>query len=281
MNCSGIKYILFPAGFSLVLFYLSLVLYLALRQKHLVFLPTYAYPTRSPKEIGIGFEEHFYNFPNGDTIHLWFIPAQNPTKETILFCHGNSGNLGNRLEIIKTLYSLGLNLLVFDYRGYGASKGNIGEKTTYQDAEAMLNFLKKEKGITESQIIVYGRSLGGGVAAELALRHPNIKGLILDSTFTSLPDIGQHYYPYIPVRWVLRYRYENIKKIRKITPPKLIIHSQEDEVIPVSHAHRLYKAAKPPKYLLILPKGTHTNCFIESQKDYLSGITKFLSNLKS
>ncbi len=280
MNWLGIKYILLPAGLSLVLFYLSLIFYLAFRQKQLIFLPTHTYPTRSPKEVGIEFEEHFYQFPNGDTIHLWFISAQNPTQETILFCHGNSGNLGNRLEIIKTLYNLGLNILIFDYRGYGASKGAIGEKTTYQDAEAMLNFLKEKKGITESHIIAYGRSLGGGVATEIAFRHPNIKGLILDSTFTSLPDIAQHYYPYIPVRWVLNHRYENIRKIKKITLPKLIIHSQEDEVIPISHAHRLYKAAKPPKYLLILPKGTHTNCFMVSRKEYLSGITEFLSNIK-
>ncbi len=244
-----------------------------------MFLPSCFPPTHSPKDIGIDFEESFYLYPNEESVHFWFIPASKETKNTILFCHGNSGNLGDRLEIIKVLHSLDWNLLIFDYRGYGASKGIPSEKNTYQDGEAMIHFLKEKKGIDESWIVVYGRSLGGGIACELALRHPHLKGLILDSTFTSLPEIGQRYYPYIPVKWILRYRYENLKKIKRISIPKLIIHSKQDNIIPVSHAHKLFEGAKDPKKLLILPHGDHTTCFISSQEEYLSGIKEFLSRL--
>ncbi len=280
MSWWEIRHIISVVVFCLILFYAFLVLYLYIRQKNLVFLPTPSYPIHTPKEIGIDFEEHFYQYPNGDTIHCWFIPAQSPTKTTILFCHGNSGNLGDRLEIIRVLRDLGVNLLLFDYRGYGASRGEVSENNTYEDGERMIEFLKEKKDIHESDIILYGRSLGGGVATELSSRHPNIKALILDSTFTSLPEIGQHYYPYIPVKWILKYRYDNLGKIKRIKSPKLIIHSQEDEVIPVSHAHKLYQAALPPKDLLILPKGGHNDCFIVSQEEYLSGLKSFLAKIE-
>ncbi len=276
MNWQIVKIAVFNLLFSSLLIYISILIYLFFRQSYLIFLPKKGKIYHTPKELSIPFEVHKLELTENQTIYLWFIPASKPTQTTILFCHGNAGNLEDRLEILKVLYQLGTNLVLFDYRGYGESKGKPSETNTYTDAELIYNFLRKQKKIPANKIIIFGRSLGGGVACELAFRHPETGALILDSTFISMPKIAQKYYPYVPVFFLIRHRYENIKKLPKIKIPKLIIHSKEDDIVPFYHGQKLFETACEPKSFLILQKGGHRNCFIEEEKKYLEEIKNFL-----
>ncbi len=274
---NSISYSLF---FGLVA-YFGILLYLFLNQDRLIFLPTPGSPILTPAHYGIDYESHTLPINDEEGVHLWFIPGKEKQSPVLLFCHGNSGNLGSRIEILKILYQLGIPIVMFDYRGYGESHGRPSEKHLYEDGERVLEFLKIQKGYPFKEIVVMGRSLGGAVACELAYRHPELLGLILDSTFTSLPEIAQIRYPYVPVSLLLKYRFDNLSKVQEIPIPKLIIHSVQDEVIPFSLGERLFQRARSPKRFLSLPAGGHNDAFLESQEIYLQGLKEFLDEVSS
>ncbi len=274
---NSISYSLF-FGF---LAYFAILSYLYFNQDRLIFLPTPGTPIITPANYGIDYESHILPINDKESVHLWFIPGKEEQSPVLLFCHGNSGNLGSRLEILRVLYQLGIPIAIFDYRGYGESRGRPSEKHLYEDGERVLRFLKTEKGYPLKETIVMGRSLGGAVACELAYRHPDLSGLILDSAFTSLAEIAQIRYPYVPVSLLLKYRFDNLSKVQAISIPKLIIHSLQDEVIPFSLGQRLFQRARPPKRFLSLPAGGHNDAFLESQERYLQGLKEFLSEIRS
>src|SRR5581483_4444145 len=166
-----------------------------------------------PNSFGLPFEELRLTAEDGASIHGWFLPAPSSKPGyAILFCHGNAGNISHRLTKSRLLRPLGLAILLFDYRGYGRSEGTPSEEGTYWDAEAAYRYLVDKKGYSPDRIVLYGESLGAAVALELALRRAS-RALILESPFTSVPDMGQRIFPYLPLRWLLRYRYDNLAKI--------------------------------------------------------------------
>jgi len=192
----------------------------------------------------------------------------------VLFCHGNAGNISHRLESIEIFHRLGLNIFIFDYRGYGQSEGKPTEQGTYEDASVAWRYLTQQRQVNPNEIIVFGRSLGGAVASWLAQSH-SPGALILESTFTSLADIAASLYPYLPVRLLLRFKYNTAEYLGKVNCPVLIVHSRDDEIMPFSHGCRLFEMASEPKKFLEI-SGTHNEGFIISGKDYEKGLNAFI-----
>lgn len=227
----------------------------------------------TPASIGLPYEPVSLVTSDGITLSAWFVPAEDP-RGTVLFCHGNAGNISHRLESIEIFYQLDLNVFIFDYRGYGQSAGRPSEQGTYGDAEAAWTYLVQERGIAPSDIVLFGRSLGGAVAAWLAQeRAPG--ALILESTFTSVPDLAAKLYPIFPVRLLARFRYDARHYLANVDCPVLVVHSPDDELIPFEHGQALYEAAGTPKEFLQIG-GTHNEGFIQSGRRYREGLDRFL-----
>lgn len=218
------------------------------------------YPSRdlheSPADYRLAYEEVLIPVAEGGQVAAWFVPATDP-RGTILLCHGNGGNISHRLPAIELFHDMRLNVCIFDYRGYGRSTGKPGEETTYQDAFAAWNYLVQTRGIAPEQIVVLGRSLGGAVAAGLLDRLAPVRpaGLILEDTFTSLPDMAAKVYPILPTRLLCRFRYNTLQRLRSIHCPVLVAHSRQDEMIPFAMGERLYQAANEPKTFVELTGG--------------------------
>jgi fermentation-respiration switch protein FrsA (DUF1100 family) len=258
---------------ALCLIYVLLCVLFYLMQDKIIFLPTREIE-QTPAAIGLRFEDVTLTTPDGLRISAWYIPAPE-ARATLLFCHGNAGNISHRLDSIRIFHNRGLNVLIFDYRGYGTSEGSPDEKGTYRDAETAWTYLISEKHADPNRIVLFGRSLGGGVAAEMAKRH-RAGALILESTFTSVADIGRKLYPFLPVAFFVKHEYATGDKIGAIDIPKLIIHSPQDEIIPFSHGMALYEMAAPPKKLMRI-SGDHNTGFLTSGALYSDGLDAFLS----
>lgn len=239
-----------------VLIYLALVVFIFFYQKQLVYMPDY--PSREltglPTDVGLKYEDLELITQDGIELHAWYVPADH-RQAVILYCHGNAGNISHRLSTLKIFHHLGYSVLIFDYRGYGKSSGDTSEKGTYLDALAAWDYLVKIKGVSANRIVIYGRSLGAGVATELAL-HNHAAALILDSAFTSVPDIGAEMYPWFPMQLITTIKYDNKAKVGLLNMPVLVIHNLEDELIPFQHSKVLYDHIVTRKQFLELP-GNH------------------------
>jgi len=240
--------------------YAVLAVVLFFNQPNLLYFPDM--PSReieaTPADIGLGFEPLTLTTRDDEQLDAWFIPAD-PARGVVLFCHGNAGNISHRLVSIQLFNELGLSVLIFDYRGYGQSTGKPTEKGTYRDADAAWDYLVEQRGIPAEHVILFGRSLGASIAADLATRQ-SAAGLILESGFTSVPDVAAKLYPWLPVRWFSRYQYDARKKLANIHSPVLIAHSRDDEIISYSNGERLFEAANEPKQFLQL-RGGHNDGF--------------------
>jgi len=237
------------------------------------------YPQRdiitTPDQIGLSYEAVAFEAADGVRLSGWFVPAEGPPRGVILFCHGNAGNISHRLESIRLFHGLGLSTFIFDYRGYGQSEGKPTERGTYLDAEAAWRYLVQERQVAPTEIIVFGRSLGGAIAAWLAQDHTP-GALIVESTFTSVPDMASHLYPFLPARLLSRFDYNAIDYVRKTHCPVLIVHSRDDEMIPFGHGRRLFEAADEPKAFLEIT-GTHNEGFVTSAERYQDGLDSFIA----
>ena len=245
-------------------------------QSRMVFFPDRKL-VGEPSAMGLAFEDVLFKASDGIGIHGWFVPAVG-ARYTLLFCHGNAGNISHRFDSLRIFNELGLSVLIFDYRGYGRSEGvPPSEAGTYVDAEAVYRWLVDERGVDPSTIIVFGRSLGSGVAVELASR-VECAALIAESSFTSLPDVGQRAYPILPVKLLSRIRYDSAARIDAVRVPKLFVHSRDDEIIPFSLGRRLFDAAPEPKTFLEI-NGDHNSGFVISRGQYIAGLAAFIDSL--
>jgi len=255
--------------------YLIIVGYLFFNQKQMVYFP-YSKLTATPLDMGIRYENMEINISDDETVHGWFIPSSDSsTKNVVLFCHGNAGNISNRLYTIQLFHSLDIPLLLFDYRGYGLSKGVPSEENSYQDAQLSYKWLIKEKNYKPENITIFGRSLGGSVGIELALRE-KVKSLIVESTFTSAGDIGQKLFPMFPIKWFLKYKYESISKIKNLNCPVLIVHSSKDDLIPYYMGRELYDAATEPKEFFDIFGGHNDREYLQNPQ-YMDKIKTFVA----
>ncbi len=272
--------------------YAGLCLYMYLFQSRYVY-----YPTRNvygnPGDVGLDYEDLHLQVGD-DRINAWAVAppvvestaaaaataadggiAAESAGKWVLFCHGNAGNLGHRLDTIKLLHELGFGVVAFDYRGYGKSDGKPTETNTYADARAVWQWLTGERGVAPADVIVFGRSLGGAVAAELASWcEPG--ALVLDSAFTSIPDMAKRFYPYLPVRLLARIRYPTLEYVGKVKCPVLIMHSSDDEIVPVEFGRRLYQAAPAPRHFVELAGG-HNETTLPGNGDYRANLAAGLA----
>lgn len=238
------------------------------------------YPFRTiemtPEEIGLAYETVTLTAGDGVQISGWFIPAES-SRGTVLFAHGNGGNISHRLDKIRILNDLNANTFIFDYRGYGMSKGRPSETGLYRDAQAAYEYLVNEKKIPSGEIIGYGESLGGAVIISLAENH-ELGGLIIESAFTSVRDMGKRIFPFIP-EILYKSRFDSLSRMQNIRYPMLIMHSRDDEIVPYDMGKRLFEAAGTPKKFVEL-RGGHNDGFLVSKKLYMRALDSFLGSIR-
>lgn len=227
-------------------------------QKRLMYFPDREYRLR-PSELRLTFETPEIRASDGVRLAAWFMPREGTTAAAIIF-HGNAGTMSDSLLTARVLHAAGYAVLTLDYRGYGESDGAPDERGFYADADAAWDFIVR-RGFPPEQIVLYGRSLGGAVAIELASRR-RPGALVADSTFTSMVEVGQREYPFLPVRLLCTQRFDSISRVGGITCPKLFLHGRDDELIPIEMARRLFAAAADPKEM-IETEGSHNNSGIE------------------
>ncbi|CAN5124308.1 alpha/beta hydrolase [soil metagenome] len=268
------KSLLHLAGAMLVLYALLLGL-LYLFQSRLLYFPHVAglYSGARPSDIGLDYEEVMFLASDGVKLHGWLVPAEN-ARGVLLFMHGNAGNITHRLDSIAIFNRLGLDVFIFDYRGYGRSDGTPTESGTYLDAMGAWRHLTVARHMTPERVVLFGRSLGAAVAAQLATR-TQPAALILESAFKSVPDLAAELYWYLPVRLLSRFHYGTEAFVRQIGCPVLVVHSADDEIVPFAHGEAVFAAAPEPKAFLQL-RGGHNEGFMLSATDYVSGLRAFL-----
>ncbi len=243
-------------------------------QDNMVFVPS-RQVNLTPKSVGLKFESVLLTTPDRLRLAAWWIPSNDPQGYVILFCHGNGGNISHRLDYALLFHQMGLSSFHFDYRGYGNSEGTPTEAGLYLDALTAWEYLTQVRQIPPHQIILYGESLGGGVASYLATEKP-VAGLILASTFTSLTDRAKEIYPFLPVHLLSKYKFNTIDRLPQINIPVLVIHSRADLIIPYHHGEKLFAHANEPKMFLEI-QGDHNEGFLESGKIYTEGILHFIN----
>ena len=255
-----------------------LVLIVYLMQARMLYLPEM--PSRTlavtPDHAGMNYEDVAIETIDGVTLHGWFVAGQ--SSRVLLFFHGNAGNISHRLDSIRQFQDLGLAVLIIDYRGYGQSEGRTTEKGIYRDADAAWRYLVEIRGIPVSNIVIFGRSLGASVASWLAAKNQPL-GLIVESSFTSVPDIAQEIYPWLPARWLSRLSHATRDYIRNVRCPVLVVHSRDDEIIPFHHGETIFEAANEPRSLLAI-RGSHNDAFIVDERAYMEGLRTFLAGLR-
>ena len=268
---SMLKFILvFAAGYGLLV---AVVYFMQGRMLYLADVPGREL-VMTPADAGMDYEEVAIETADGVTLHGWFVAGQ--SARVLLFFHGNAGNISHRLDSIAQFQDLGLSVLIVDYRGYGQSGGRTTEKGVYRDADAAWRYLVENRGVAAGDIVIFGRSLGASVASRLAMeRRPG--ALIVESSFTSVPDIAQELYPWLPAKWLSRLSHATRDHIREVRCPVLVVHSRDDEIIPFHHGERIFAAANEPKTLLAI-RGTHNDAFLRDAVAYSHGLREFLSD---
>ena len=224
-----------------------------------------------PSDLGLDFEDITFRMADALRLHGWFVPGSR--RETLLWCHGNAGNIGDRLDLLKLLHdSLDVNIFIFDYRGYGKSQGRPTEDGTYRDAHGALDYLRSRPDVEEDKIVVFGQSLGGAIAVDLACRN-KFMGLILEATFTSLVDVFE-----MPMK-AFGMKYDSYSKIKRVKIPLLMLHGDKDDVVPFESGYTLFKAANEPKKFCAIKGGMHNDNYIVGGEGYFAEIKKFIERI--
>jgi fermentation-respiration switch protein FrsA (DUF1100 family) len=258
---------------SLAIAYAAVLALVYLFQPRLVYFPDIGREApATPLAHGLAYDAVKISTDDGETLSAWWVPAQ-AMRGAVLLLHGNAGNIAHRIDYAAMFARLGYATLLVDYRGYGASTGKPSEEGTYRDAAASWRWLTA-KGVRAADIVIYGESLGGGVASWLAKEHPP-RALVLASTFTSMPALGQQIYPFLPVRWLSRFSYDTLARLDDIAAPVFVAHSRNDEIVPFSHGERLYAAARGQKRFLEM-QGGHNETFVFSRGEWASALGAFL-----
>jgi fermentation-respiration switch protein FrsA (DUF1100 family) len=256
-----------------------LVAVVYLMQGRMLYLPELPGRTlaMTPTDVGMDYQDVSIETADGVNLHGWFIAGR--SSQVLLFFHGNAGNISHRLESIGQFQNLGLSVLIIDYRGYGQSGGRTTEKGIYRDADAAWRYLTVDRGISASDIVIFGRSLGASAASRLATQHQPL-ALIVESSFTSVPDIAQELYPWLPARWLSRLSHATRDHVRDVRCPVLVVHSRNDEIIPFHHGEAIFASANEPRTLLAL-RGTHNDAFLRDEGTYIEGLRTFLTGLSA
>jgi len=251
--------------------YLLVALLAMLFEESLILFPS-PYPNGDWQPAGLGQEEVYFQAADGTRLHGWYVPHDHP-RAVVLFCHGNAGNVTHRADSLRALHNgVGVAVFVFDYRGYGRSAGRPSEEGIIADARAARAWLAQRAAVSEQEIVVLGESLGGAVAVHLAAED-GAGALVLESTFTSVADMGAELYPWLPVRYLIRTRLDSLSKIAKYHGPVLISHGDCDTIVPFAHGQRLFKAANEPKEFAAMTGCDHND---PRTPEYYRSLAEFL-----
>ena len=257
------------------LVYVGVLGTLVLFEKRFVYVPQ-ATLDLTPKELGMSFEDVWLTADDGVRIHGWWLPSPSSARQTLLYCHGNAGNVSHRLDRVLYLQArLGFNVLLFDYRGYGLSAGSPDEEGTYRDARAAYRHLRDVRGAAAENLVLFGESLGCAVALQLA-SEVSSKALVLEAPFTSIRDMVRALFPVLPLAPFVRTRYDNLAKIQRITVPLLIVHGERDGTVPFEQGRRLFEAAPEPKRFFSVPTAGHNDVYLVGGGAYWKTWREFL-----
>ncbi|MBI4223632.1 MAG: alpha/beta hydrolase [Deltaproteobacteria bacterium] len=256
----------------------GLLLLLTMRdtmERSFLYFPERGFPA-TPDSIGLSFDDQFFQAPSGRKLHGWFVPHP-AAKASLLFFHGNAGNISHRLEKLKILNELEVSVFIIDYAGYGKSEGKPSEANLYEDGLAAYQHAVEVLKIDPGRLFLYGESLGSAVAIELAHRQKTA-GIILEGAFTSLKDLAKNHMPFLSA--LARDQYKNLEKIASVSVPILFIHAKRDEICPFAMAEQLFEKAPQPKQAVWLEQGGHNDGFWVDRETYRGAIRDFLENYK-
>lgn len=261
---------------------LYILLFLSLRwgQTRLIFHPDSLIKS-TPQKHNLDYQDVWLDVEQ-DRVHGWWIPSLEAKAPVLLYFHGNGSNNGDLVDLALTFHKLGLSVLLIDYRGYGKSSQIFPNETrVYQDAAAAWQYLTKIRQINPKKIVVYGHSLGGAIAIELATKHPEMAGLITEGTFTSIKNMVIHdkLLSIFPLDWLITQHFDSITKIKSLQVPLLMFHGTEDEIIPILMAKKLYASAPQPKQLVIIPEANHSNLDLVGGQKYLLNLQQFIKSV--
>ena len=266
----------------LLLAFLGVYAYMFFDQASFIYFPERGYDA-TPASVGLAYESIRLRTSDGVTLAAWWVPAVNP-RGAVVMAHGNGGNMSHRLDKMRLFHDLGYGVMAFDYRGYGASEGKPSEEGTYADMAAAVDYAVAVRGTERQRLVLYGESLGGAVAIEESVRRPPA-ALVVDSSFTSVPAMASHYYPWLPARLLLRFRYDSLSRVAGIKCPVLVLHSPQDDVVPFAMGRKLYAAAPDPKAFVELVGGHNTGGLMASSNaqremaDFLSVVIPHKSSV--
>lgn len=277
---------LLSIGAIAIILYTAACLYLFFQQTRFIFFPSSAIET-TPEFFNLDYQEVWLPVKTRsggvERMHGWWIPASKPNAQVLLYLHGNGINIGANVAHANRFHRLGFSVLLPDYRGYGLSEGSFPtEASVYQDAAVAWDYLVQERKVQPEQIFLYGHSLGGAVAIDLAVKHPDAAGLIVESSFTSIRDIVdyQSIYKIFPIDLILNQRFDSIRKVRSLALPVIFIHGTADLRVPATMSQQLYEAAPEPKQLILIPDAGHNNTAETAGDKYFQLMQKFVQQVK-
>ncbi|MEW6040647.1 MAG: alpha/beta hydrolase [Elusimicrobiota bacterium] len=267
------------AFFLIVILISVLWFFLRVLEQNAIFYP-YKKIELTPRDLGMNYEDVYIKTDDNVKLNGWFIPVKDKAKRktaiTILYLHGNAGNISHRVEIAKVFNEYDYNFFIVDYRGFGKSNGIPSEKGTYRDALAAYNYLITREDINPEKIVLYGQSLGGAIAIDLATK-VKIAAIITEASLSSTIAVAKNVYPFLPLGLMMTQKFDALSKVDKITAPKLFIHSMDDEIVSFSQGEELFKKAKEPKEFM-LARGGHNSSFFIYTDEYIKRIKIFLKN---
>jgi pimeloyl-ACP methyl ester carboxylesterase len=274
--------ILLGAALVLLIFYTLTSTYLWARQAHFIFRPKRII-TSTPADYNLPFQDIYIHVDDGndeiERIHAWWLPAESPGDRYLLYLHGSALNIGANITHARRFHQMGFSVLLVSYRGYGKSDGTFpSEAQVYSDARAAWSFMAEQKGIDPETIFIYGHSLGGAVAIQLAVDHPDAGGLIVEAAFTSIADMALQIpkYRIFPIELIVNQRFDSIDKVGQLQVPVLYIHGTDDKLVPYDMSRDLYKRTASAKQLKFIPGGGHNNSAAVGGDEYLQAVENFV-----
>ncbi|MBE9008204.1 alpha/beta fold hydrolase [Fortiea sp. LEGE XX443] len=269
-------------GIIAAIAYSAICIFLLVQQPRFIFFPS-SVIEKTPELFNLPYEEVWLPVKTSagkvENVHGWWIKANQPDAKVLLYLHGNGINIGANIAHTNRFYQLGFSVLLIDYRGYGRSQGDFpNEIKVYQDAATAWQYLTQQQQIPPQQIFIYGHSLGGAIAIDLAVKHPEAAGLIVESSFTSIRDMvsTRNLFSIFPVDLILTQRFESIEKVSQLQMPVLFIHGTADSTVPSYMSQKLYDAAPEPKQLIFVPGADHNNTAVVSGGKYLQWVQSFV-----
>jgi hypothetical protein len=246
-------------------------------ERYFIYFPEHRL-VATPADVGLEFEDLDFRAADGMRLHGWLVPGRGDIA--LLWFHGNAGNVSHRIDLLEELHrELTVTVFILEYRGYGTSHGAPSEEGLYLDAEAALDALTRRADIRPDKVVFFGQSLGAAVAVELATRHPPA-GLILESAFTSVPEMARHHYPWLPIWPLLRTRFDSLSKIGDVSATLLMIHGENDETTPLEMGERVFAAAREPKRFRLIRGAGHNDVYLVGRSEYLAAWRDFLAELE-